>query len=524
MQLLTAAQMREWDRRTIEEAGIPGAELMDRAGRGVADVVAYMSDLAGFHHPSALLIAGRGNNGGDVFAAAAHLKEMGIEVFIWIAGSEAQISGDALKHLQHLKSEGVQVEEFTARDEWESNAEYPAPVDFIVDGLLGTGSSGAARGPAAWAIQYINRAANDAFVIAIDIPSGINADTGVAEGDCVYADVTVTIGAPKVGLVAPAALEFVGCLEVIDIGLAGEPPPPPAGRAPGCELVYSTELRKMLPRRARSSHKGTYGHVLLLGGAQGYAGAMALAGRAAVRSGVGLTTALVPRGIQSTVAGACLETMVHAGEETSIGSLAFRAVEEWFPRLAEFDALVIGPGLTRHPDSQRIVEWLLDNAPIPMVLDADALNVLAGELKRAARSKASVILTPHPGEMGRLLGRDAAAVQTDRMGAARECADASGATVVLKGAGTIITARRRPAFISMTGNPGMATGGSGDVLAGLLGGLLAQGVQPFDAARAGVFLHGRAGDMAAWRSSQSGMTASDLLKEIPFAFRELTLR
>ena len=524
MRLLTAAQMREWDRRTMEEAGTPGAELMDRAGRGVADVVAYMSDLAGFHHPSALLIAGRGNNGGDAFAAARHLKEMGIEVFVWIAGTESQVNGDALKHLQQLKADGVHVDEFVARDEWEANAEFPAPVDFIIDGLLGTGSSGPARAPASWAIQYINRAANDAFVIAIDIPSGINADTGVAEGDCVYADVTVTIGAPKVGLVKPAALEFVGCLEVIDIGLAGEPPVAPARAATECEMVYSTELRAILPRRARSSHKGTYGHTLLLGGALGYAGAMALACRAAMRSGTGLTTALVPRSIQSTVASACLETMVHGGEETGSGSLAFSALEAWAPRLAEFDALVVGPGLTRHRDSQRIVEWLLDNAPMPMVLDADALNVLAGGLKRVVKSKASVILTPHPGEMGRLLGRDAAAIQTDRIGAAQECAAASGATIVLKGAGTIITARRRPAFINMTGNPGMATGGSGDVLAGLLGGLLAQGVQPFDAARAGVFLHGRSGDMAAWRSSQSGMTASDLVKEIPFAFREITLR
>lgn len=523
MRLCTAAQMRELDRRTMEEGGVSGEELMDRAGRGVADVIAYISDLAGFHHPSALLIAGRGNNGGDAFAAARYLKDMGIEVIVWIAGAESQIGGDALKHLHQLKAEGVSPEEYATREEWEDNAAYPIPVDFIVDGLLGTGSRGPARGPVAWAIQYINTAANDAFVVSIDIPSGLNADTGVAEGDCVCADVTATIGAPKTGLVEPAALEFVGGLEVLDIGLISDPPAPGA-KAPERELIYSTELRKMLPRRARASHKGMYGHTLLLGGAVGYAGAIAMAARAAAHSGAGLCSALVPRSIYPIVAGASLTTMVYPGAETAEGSLAFSAVESWPLRGKEISAIVLGPGLTRHPDSRRIVEWALERSDAPIVLDADALNVLDGDLRRLAKSRSALILTPHPGEMGRLLGRDAAEVQADRIGAARTCAERSGATVVLKGAGTIVTARQRPAFINMTGNPGMASGGSGDALAGLLGGLLSQGLAPFDAARAGVFLHGRAGDMAAWRSSQSGLTAMDLIREIPFAFREMTLR
>lgn len=522
MRLVTSAQMRELDRRTIEEAGIPGSELMDRAGRGVADVAAYMADLAGFHHPSAILFAGRGNNGGDAFAAARHLKDFGFDVSVWLAGREAQVQGDALKHLNLMKAEEIEVEEFTTREEWENNLAYPASADFLIDGLLGTGSHGPARGPVAWAIQYINSAANDAFVISIDIPSGINADTGVAEGDAVYADVTVTLGYPKTGLVAPASLEFVGCVEVIDIGLVPLPPLTRSGAE--VELVYSTELRKLLPRRARGSHKGTYGHVLLIGGARGYAGAIALAARAAGRAGIGLTTALVPAGVQPIVAGAALETMVFGGPETETGSLAASALDPWRARLDSFDAVLIGPGLTPHPDSRKLVLSLLERVRGALVLDADALNVLAGDAARLANARGAVIVTPHPGEMARLLGMEIAQIQSDRASAARMCVEKTGAIVILKGAGTVIAASQRPVFINMTGNPGMATGGSGDVLAGIVTGLVGQGVAPFDATRAAVFLHGRAGDMAAWRSSQTGMIASDIVKEIPFAFRELTLR
>ena len=523
MKLVTSAQMRELDRRTIEEVGISGAELMDRAGRGVADVVRYMADLAGLGNPSAVLFAGRGNNGGDAFAAARHLKDLGFDVMVWLAGSETQLQGDALKHLGQMKSDGITLEEFPTREDWDENLANPAGADFIIDGLLGTGSTGPARGPVAWAIQYINSMANDSFVISIDIPSGINADTGVAEGDAVCADVTVTLGFPKTGLVAPAALEFVGCVEVIDIGIPQDFVAA-TRRGAGRELIYSTELRKLLPRRARGSHKGTYGHLLLVGGARGYAGAIALAARAATRSGIGLTTALVPESIRDTVAGASLETMVFGGAETETGSLSSAALEAWADQLARFDAIVVGPGLTQHPESAALVRWLLLHAQVPLVLDADALNVLAGEPKLIGGAKSSVILTPHPGELARLRGKDISAIQADRCGAARQAAAETGATIILKGAGTVVTAREQTPFINMTGNPGMAKGGSGDLLSGLVAGLLGQGLAPFDAARAGVFVHGRAGDMAAWRSSQAGMIATDIINEIPFAFRELTLR
>jgi len=523
MKLITSAQMRELDLRTIREGGIPGEELMDRAGRGVAELVRHMADITGTLNPCALLFAGRGNNGGDAFATARHLKDMGFDVWVWLAGTESQVEGDSLKHLTSLKSMDVDVEEMPEKENWETRLQSPAGADFLIDGLLGTGSSGAARGTIAAAIQYINRVANDAFVISIDMPSGLNADTGVAEGDAVYADVTVTLGAPKVGLIAPGALEFVGGLEVADIGIPMEWIRALPAKS-DLELIYSMELKRLLPRRVRSSHKGTYGHVLLIGGAKGTAGAIALAARAAARSGVGLTTALVPDGIQGTVAAASLETMVHGGPVTDAGTLASSAWDAWVDRLEDFDAILVGPGLSTHPESRLLVRRILADCRVPLVLDADALNVLAGHARLIAHARCPVLLTPHPGELARLIGRSISDIQTDRLAAARETVNTTGAILALKGAGTIVTARERSAFINLTGNPGMATGGCGDVLAGLMTGLVGQGIEPFEACKAAVFLHGRAGDMAAWRVSQIGMVASDLVNDIPFVFRELTWR
>jgi NAD(P)H-hydrate epimerase len=523
MKLISAARMRDLERRVIQERGISGQELMDRAGRGVAEVVRHLADSSGTVNPSALLFAGRGNNGGDAFATARHLQEMGFDTIVWIAGTESEIHGDALKHLSLAKSEGIEIEEYPTREDWENNLAYPYIADFLVDGLLGTGSTGPARGPVVGAIRYINAIGNDAFVVSIDLPSGIHADTGIAEGDAVNADVTATLGLPKIGLVAPAALEFVGGIEVIDIGLPSdlvEALPPESE----LELIYSTELKKLLPRRLRSSHKGTYGHALLVGGARGYAGAIALAARAALRSGVGRVTVLTPEGIVPVVAGAALEAMVFGVAETTIGSIAADAWEPWASRMGEFDALLTGPGLTRHPDTMRWIRRLLAEVEIPLVLDADALNVLSGESELLAEARSSIVITPHPGEMARLLETDTTTVQADRLAAARRATEATRATVVLKGAGTLVAALDRPVRINMTGNPGMASGGAGDVLAGLLTGLLAQGLTPFDAACAAVFVHGRAGDMAAWRGSQTGLTAGDIIGEIPYAFRELTWR
>lgn len=523
MKLATRDQMRALDRRTIEEAGIPGDELMDRAGEGVARALVEVLDMAGWRQPSILVLAGRGNNGGDAFATARWLHEMGYRPEVWLACEANQIQGDALKHFSRAKTAGIPCRALPTLEDWDEARADGVSHDVLVDGLLGTGAQGVPRGPVAAAIRYIRERADRAYVVAIDIPSGLDADTGEAQGEAVPADLTVTMALPKLGMVAPAALPYLGTVQVVDIGV------PPAfvaeaGLREDLELIQAADLEALFPRRPRTAHKGQFGRALLIGGARGYAGAIALASRAAVRSGAGLVATVVPHSILPIVASASLETMVFGAEETPEGSLAPNMWAAWRARAHEQDAILIGPGMTRRPETLALARAILREATKPLVVDADAISVFVRQPHWFAKAEAPVVLTPHPGELARLLGCEVEEIQADRCKAAQRAADATGAVVVLKGAGTVVAAKGKPLCVNCTGNPGMATGGSGDVLAGLLVGLLAQGLDPFDAARAAVFLHGRAGDFAALRRSEPGMIASDIIEEIPFAFREVSLR
>lgn len=522
MKIVSTAIMRELERRTVEELRLKDGMLMDRAGFGVAHIVRRLTEVTGFQGVLVHLIAGRGNNGGDAFVAARYLKKMGFVVEVWLAGVAAQVSGDAALHLSKLKAAKIRVEELSTMGEWEAAIRAPIDAEIIVDGVLGTGLTGPARGPVAGAIQYIRARANEALVVSIDVPSGLNADTGTSDGDAVAADLTITMGLPKCGLLAPSAIDHVGALEVADIGI---PPHLVAeAEADECELIFRSNLQPLFPRRPRNTHKGSYGHLLLIGGGGPFTGAMTLAARAAARSGVGLVTAIVPDSLRAVLATASPETMVVGAAEMPDGHLTEQAMEAIRPLLAPGRAVVIGPGLTRSPASKKIVETVLAAAQGPLVFDADALTVLAGNPEFFKRAKHPVILTPHPGEMAALLGITTEAVQANRLAAARALAARSGAVAVLKGAGTIVAKTGEPTRINMTGNPGLAKGGSGDVLSGVLGGLLAQGLAPHAAACSAVYLHGRAGDLAAWRGCQAGLIAGDVIDEFPFALRELSLR
>lgn len=527
MKAVSSKQMRELDRKTITEFRVSGEELMSRAGLGVARAVASLSSSYAWEDPAILLIAGRGNNGGDAFAAARLLKKRGYNVAVWLAGSISDIRGDARTHLTKLKAAKVTLREFSTKAAWDQltnellQMNSGPGVTLVVDGILGTGLYGPARGPAAGAIRYINSLARHSLVLAIDAPSGLNSDTGTAEGDVVTADWTVTMGLPKLGLLQPSAVNHVGRLQVANIGIPQsllekiESDP---------ELISDADVRPLIARRAADAHKGNFGHLLILGGAAGYAGAISLAGRAALRAGVGLLSMVVPRSIAAVVASTAPEAMVHGAPETELGSLAAASWDNWRAGLSSFSAILVGPGLTLHPDSQKLVERMLQDCSVPLLFDADALNVWAGRLDELKRRQAPLIITPHPAEMARLLGSSAAAVQAQRLATARQAAQRSQALVVLKGAGTLIAQADQPLQINLTGNPGMATGGSGDVLAGILGGFLAQGMKPFDAARAAVFLHGRSGDLAAAEQTQSSLVAGDLIECLPYAFRSLTPR
>lgn len=496
MKTVSAAEMRELDRRTIEN-GTPGEELMRRAGQAVADISQDILASRGGH--SILLIAGTGNNGGDIFAAATSLSETDLDIEVWICGSQNQIKGDAQLHLKKMVRTGIIPKEVRS-----ANDLFPkAGPDLIVDGLLGTGSKGAPRGFMGSLIEWINTEAQHAFVIAVDIPSGIDADTGMAAGSAVKADLTVTIGLPKTGLIRPEALPYTGSVEVADIGIPQEFIDDTAG----CEeaaLIDRSDI--FLPRRERDSHKGTYGHVLLIGGSKGFTGAIAMAARAALRSGAGLVSVLTPEEVYPVVAQAAgPEVMVHPLPRTAL------------PDLSRFSAVLAGPGLGRSDEIRKLADSLLETCEVPLVLDADALCVAP---EKIAGAKCPVILTPHPGEFERLFGEPV----TDRWAQAIEAALATGQTVILKGAGTIVAEPGHKLAVNLTGNPGMATGGSGDVLAGLLTGLLGQGMETFDAAMTAVYLHGIAGDIAAHDFTQSALIASDIIEALPDAFRFLQSR
>jgi NAD(P)H-hydrate epimerase len=512
MKVVTAAEMRELDRRTIEEYGIPGAQLMETAGIGVAVHLQEIMHDYGLEEGRILVVAGRGNNGGDAFVTAGALHQLQFNVELWMTCSPNELRGDALIHYQRMAEAGTHIEEITSIEDWD-NMDLPSEqFDLIVDGLLGTGGKGPIRGVPARAIEFINDRSFEALIVAIDIPSGLDADTGDAVGGAIFADVTVTIGQPKQGLLRQQAVEFVGRVEVIDIGIPEEFVEQVYGEA-AVEFISASDAMLMLPpRRLRDSHKGDYGHVLLIGGSVGFSGAITMAACAALRSGVGLVTVMVPLAVHSIVAAALPEAMVFP-----------------IPELADlninmFDAVLVGPGLGRNDESARLVAHLLEIAQIPLMLDADALTVLSGKADQIAAANCPVIMTPHPGECAALLGCSTTEVQADRRSTALELSGRTNSVVVLKGAGTLIAVPEGALGVNLSGNPGMAKGGSGDVLAGLLTGLIPQLPDLYSATCLAVYMHGCAGDFASIENSQMGMTAMDLVEQFPNVFHSLKVR
>ena len=488
MKTVSASEMRELDRRTIA-SGIPGEELMSTAGEGLADAIRA---LAGNHRlvdSPVLFVAGCGNNGGDAFVAARCLHEDGWPVECWLAGSESKLKGDALTHFELMKKAGVPFHALEDSNHWKHAAECGTDAEILVDGLLGTGASGEPRGVIADAIRFVDAHSDRALVVAIDVPSVM----------AVRADLTVTMGLPKAGSVDPENIDFVGNLEVVDIGIPDEFIAEAAGD-PDLELIHPSDLSPLFPRRPRDAHKGAFGHVLCIGGSKGFSGAVTLAARAAARSGSGLVSALVPENIHPLVAPAVPEVMVHSSMPEG-----------------KWTAIMAGPGMGRTAATREQVLQLLETSTVPLILDADAITDAAA----IAAAKCPVVLTPHPGEFAALFGLKVEDVQEDRFGMAKMASAKLGCVVVLKGAGTLVAAPGVPMAVNPTGNPGMATAGSGDVLTGLITGLLAQGYAPAQAATLGVYLHGLAGDLAARKNGQEAMIAGDLTEQMGRAFRKL---
>ena len=488
--------MRELDRRTIEEFGIPGEELMLSAGEGLADAIRRLASNHQLADSPVLFVAGCGNNGGDAFVAARYLHDDDWPIECWLAGSENKLNGDALTHFKRMKKAGVPFHSLEDASEWKHATTCGTDAEIIVDGLLGTGAKGEPRGVIADAIQFIDAQADRALIVAIDVPSSM----------AVRADLTVTMGLPKIESIQPENVDFVGNLEVVDLGIPDEFIEEAEGD-PDLEFIHASDLTPLFLRRPRDTHKGAYGHVLCIGGSKGFSGAITLAARSAARSGAGLVSMLVPEEIHSLVAPAIPEVMVHSE----------RPDGKW-------TAILAGPGLGRTDAAREQILQLLKTSLVPLILDADAISVLADHTEEIVAAKCPVILTPHPGEFAALFGLNVEDVQEDRFGMAKMAAAKLGVTIVLKGAGTVISEPGNPLAINLTGNPGMASGGSGDVLAGIIAGLAGQGIPPFGASSAAVWLHGRAGDLAAAEKSQTSIIAPDLIEKLPEAFRDLLCR
>jgi len=502
MKAVTTEQIRRLDELTIA-AGTTGEELMERAGYAVAKAV--VDFLKKRDARTVLLFAGKGNNGGDALVAARHLAGAGCYPTVILICRRHELQADAASHFQRLVSNVRVFEALSAEQMQEMEADADPAV--VVDGLLGTGLNGDVREPQASAIRFINQLQRP--TVAIDIPSGIDSDTGAVHGVCVSADVTVTMGLPKIGLLQPSAADYVGRIEVADIGFDKRFV---EKIETDVELLTAADVKPLLPRRRPTAHKGDFGHLLIVAGSEGYTGAPVLCAHAAARTGVGLVTLAVPRGIYPIVAANCPAEVMPQPVDCERLDAAF---------VSKFDAVAMGPGLGQRPEVQKMVFKLMAGKAPPMVIDADALNVLAENTGALKKSKAPLVLTPHPGEMGRLIEKSAKDVQANRWEIAKNFAQKHRVVTVLKGAGTVVTDKSGRLWINCTGNAGMARGGMGDALTGMVGAFLAQGLSALDAARAGTFLHGRAGDIAAERVGARAMLATDLIASLGDAFRAL---
>jgi NAD(P)H-hydrate epimerase len=491
--VLNAKQMRDIDRISIEDIGIPGSVLMELAGRACAEEAERFLPADRFGQVA--VFCGKGNNGGDGFVAARYLKNSGHHVRVYLLADPASLKGDARLNYEILGKLGQKVDTLSHRSEIENLS--LGHVDVILDALFGTGLSSDVHGLFVPLIEKMN--ASGHAIVAVDLPSGLCSDTGSIKGCAVKALRTVTFGAPKCGHLLFPGPDLTGKLCVADIGF------PPELFGTQTWLLNDEDLVCYLKNRPTDSHKGDFGHLLVVAGSLEKPGAAGLCCRAACRTGAGLVTLAAPFDVLSRVVSGSVEFMgLHAS-----------SIKQFMHASQDKQAVVLGPGLGQKPDTKALVTSLVRELVNPLVIDADALNSLVGHLDLLKKAPGVRILTPHPGEMARLLEITSREVQADRLGLSRELASSYGCVVVLKGAHTVVADPEKNAFIVPTGNPGMASGGSGDVLTGMIGALLCQGLKELEAACVGAYLHGAAGDLAAIKMSQMGQTANDIVDSIP---------
>ncbi|MFC1627855.1 NAD(P)H-hydrate dehydratase [Gemmatimonadota bacterium] len=522
MIFLTGSEMQAADRVAIKEMGIPSLQLMERAGEGVARVV---DDLAGEDERPVIMVCGKGNNGGDGFVVARLLAGLGRSIEVWLAADAGQLTGDAETNWKRLHEEGPAlpgeislfpigtgpVDSRALMERWRGGA-------VLVDALFGTGMVGPPRDPGASLIAAMNL--TGCGIVAVDIPSGVNADSGVVAGEAVLADVTVTMAFPKQGLLLHPGREHAGRIEVVDIGIPEEA----VGEREFDRTVIDHQWAVLrLPARPADSHKGTYGRVLAIAGSAEMMGAARLLCAAAARAGAGLVRHAAPASLLGIAHTGRSEVVVTPLPDKGTGIFVPEGLDLLQQARGWADVMVIGPGIGTARGTGQFFAGAIDgdDPELPLVIDADGLNLLAAEPELRKRWAGPVVITPHPGEAARLLGSDTGAIAHDRIGAAVELAVRYGAIAVLKGAPTIIASGEGEVALCPLGNPGMASGGTGDVLTGVIAGLIGQGLSPWTGATLGVYLHSLAADLAALDLGMWSLLAGDILDYLPVAFGHL---
>ena len=520
MKVVTAKEMQTLDQKTIKEYKIPGLTLMENAGRCVVEEMeAAFGPLYG---KKVTVVAGKGNNGGDGLVVARLLLEREIPVTVFLISLPQEIHGDAKIHLERYQSMGGKIH-LLSDNSLEIFQAVLIKTDLLIDAIYGTGLSSPITGTAADVIKTINQAqvrrkSHSMKTISVDIPSGIQADNGQVLGSAVHAQLTVTFGLPKRGHFLFPGAEHIGRLKIKDIGI---PELLIEQSEISVQLLTSRSLAPKILSRPLGSHKGSFGHVVVVAGSVGKSGAAILTSLSALRVGAGLVTLATPKSVESSLHQKPPEIMTLPLDETQEKTLSDEALNPLIQFISDKAVVAIGPGLSTHPTTVELIWKALTQIKQPIVLDADGINALVGHLDMLHQIKTPIILTPHPGEMGRLCGLGTHKVQQDRLGIAMSFSRKYGVIVVLKGAHTVIATPRGDHFINSTGNPGMATAGMGDALTGMIAGLIAQRYEPRLAAMLAVYLHGQAGDLAAQSIGQVGFLAGDLINHIPKAYDNL---
>ena len=530
MKVVTSEEMRKIDRKTIRDYGISGSVLMERAGLKVSEKIKEL-----FEKRKVIILSGGGNNGGDGIVAARNLHEWGWNVKVVLLTDKDKLSNDCLVQYKTALKAGVPIEVRKKVDKKDLHSAL------VIDAIFGTGLGRDVKGNIAEAISLLN--AFDNPVVSVDMPSGISSDTGQIMGEAVRADYTVTFGLPKRGHLLYPGAEHAGKLFIEDIGFPDELLKSEKIRV---ELIEKKEVSLLIPERRRYSHKGDYGHVLVIAGSRGKTGAALMCAKACLRAGAGLVTIGVPETLMDVFQSRATEEMTLPLPDSGDGTLSSKAADSILKFLADkADVLAIGPGISVTGDTKKLISTLVLNSTASMVMDADAINALEGDKHVLRKAKAPVILTPHIGEMARLLQKSApppippprggrvregvkasnaelrTSIENDRINTAMKFAKDTGTYLVLKGTPTVISEPEGNVFVNPTGNPGMASAGVGDVLTGMISAFLGQGLNPLEASILGVFMHGLAGDIVASKKGEHSLIASDIIEAIPEAFLSL---